>query len=370
MADSPLSVIILAAGEGSRMRSSRPKPLHHLCGRPMIEHVVNAAAGTSPDRVVVVVGHRGDWVSKALIDRSPSGVELTFVEQPEQLGTGDAAAVGLTGVADPEADVLVLPGDAPLLRPETLRDLVATHRSSGAAATLLTAVVDDPTGYGRILRRKDGGVASIVEERDASAEERAVTEVNTSVYCFKRSLLAPALRRLHPTNAQGEYYLTDVISVLASAGHLVAAITVVDPTEVAGVNDRSQLADAERHMRRRINAVWMGRGVTMWSPEHTYIDCDVQLDPDVVLMPGVILQGATTVASGAELGPDVVLRDCVVGRGAVITSSTAEFATIGEHANVGPYVHLTGDDEVPAHGRVRPQRPAITSPPEGSRSAR
>lgn len=325
----------------------------------MLEHVVHAVAATSPDRIVVVVGHRGAWVTEALLDRAPVGTVLSFVDQPAQLGTGDAAAVGLTAVDEDEGDVLVLPGDAPLLRGATLAALVDQHRRSGAAATLLTAVVEDPTGYGRVLRSKTGAVVGIVEQRDASDDQRAVREVNTSVYCFDRSLLAPALRRLHPTNAQGEYYLTDVVEVLASAGHLVEAMVVDDAAEVAGVNDRRQLADAERAMRRRINAAWMERGVTMWNPDHTYVDCDVVLDPDVVLMPGVILKGSTTVAGGAELGPDVVLVDTVVGRGAVVRSSTAALATIGDDAVVGPYVELAPGDDVRSGARVRAPRPVI-----------
>lgn len=352
MREDPLAAIVLAAGEGSRMRSSRPKPLHHLCGRPMLQHIVDALAGLQPSAVVVVVGHRGDWVTKVMIDRAPSGIDLTFVDQPNQLGTGDAAGVGLTGLDDGEADVLILPGDAPLLRTETLATLVDVHRRSGAAATVLTAVLPDPTGYGRIIRNREGSVVRIVEDRDATAEERAVAEVNTSIYCFKRSLLTPALRRLQPSNVQGEYYLTDAIEVLAGAGHLVGSVIVDDAAEVAGVNDRGQLAEAERAMRRRINRQWLARGVTMWDPEDTYIDADVELDPDVVLMPGVILRGATTVASGAELGPDVLLTDTVIGRGATVRSTTAEMAVIGDDATVGPYVSLPPGYEVPAGATV------------------
>ena len=311
MREDPLAAIVLAAGEGSRMRSSRPKPLHHLCGRPMLQHIVDALAGLQPSAVVVVVGHRGDWVTKVMIDRAPSGIDLTFVDQPNQLGTGDAAGVGLTGL------------DLP-----------------------------DPTGYGRIIRNREGSVVRIVEDRDATAEERAVTEVNTSIYCFKRSLLTPALRRLQPSNVQGEYYLTDAIEVLAGAGHLVGSVIVDDAAEVAGVNDRGQLAEAERAMRRRINRQWLARGVTMWDPEDTYIDADVELDPDVVLMPGVILRGATTVASGAELGPDVLLTETVIGRGATVRSTTAEMAVIGDDATVGPYVSLPPGYEVPAGATV------------------
>jgi bifunctional UDP-N-acetylglucosamine pyrophosphorylase/glucosamine-1-phosphate N-acetyltransferase len=322
----------------------------------MLQHIVDAVAGVSPHEVVVVVGHRGDWVTKVMTDRAPDGVPIRFVTQSDQLGTGDATAVGLTGLGDDEADVIVVPGDAPLIRTSTLAMLLSSHRSRGAAATVLTTVLDQPTGYGRVVRRKDGTVARIVEERDATSDERAIREVNTSIYCFKRTLLAPALRRLSPTNAQGEYYLTDVVEVLASAGHLVEAVVVEDPAEVAGVNDRNQLATAERAMRRRINAEWMARGVTMWDPEGTYIDADVELDPDVVIMPGVILRGATTVGRDCELGPDVLLTDTVVGEGAVVRSTTATLATIGSGAQVGPYVELCAGAEVTVDDKVASTR--------------
>ncbi len=351
-----IAAIVLAAGEGSRMRSTRPKPLHHLCGRPMLQHIVDAVAGVHPASVVVVVGHRGDWVTKVMVDHAPEGVPLSFVTQSEQLGTGDATAVGLTGLDDDEADVLVMPGDVPLIKTETLAALLAAHRDSAAAATVLTTMLDQPTGYGRVVRAKDGSVARIVEERDATDAERAIREVNTSIYCFKRTLIAPALRRLQPTNAQGEYYLTDVLEVLASAGHLVSSVVLEDPTEVSGVNDRNQLAVAERAMRRRINAQWMARGVTMWDPDGTYIDADVELDPDVVIMPGVILRGATTVGRDCELGPDVLLTNTVVGEGATVRSTTATLAIIGPQAEVGPYVELCSGAEVAPGDKVASAR--------------
>src|SRR5664280_473978 len=282
-----LSAVVLAAGEGTRMRSARPKPLHRLCGRPMVLHVLDALAQLPVTRVVVVVGHRGEWVTKTLIEHAPPGMVIEFVEQVEQRGTGDAMSVALTGLPDDEGDddgdVVVLPGDTPLVRPASLAALVREHRASDAAATLLTALLDDPTGYGRVVRGRDDSVARVVEDADASDAEREVHEVNTSMYCFRRSVLAPALRRLSPANARGEYYLTDVVSVLYEAGHRVGSVVVVDTMEVAGVNDRAQLAVAEAELRDRINERWMRRGVTMWDPETTYIDVDVQLATDGVL---------------------------------------------------------------------------------------
>src|ERR1022692_3299488 len=204
----PLHAIVLAAGEGTRMRSERPKPLHRLAGRPMVLHVLDALAELELDRVVVVVGHGAEWVTKTLADQAPDRLKIEFVEQVVQRGTGDAAAVALTGLPedDEDADVVVLPGDTPLLRPATLAALVRLHRASDAAATLLTAEVDTPGGYGRVVRPNGTQVVRVVEDADATEEERAILEVNTSIYCFRLALLAPALRRLSPSNAQGEYY--------------------------------------------------------------------------------------------------------------------------------------------------------------------
>ncbi len=352
-----LSAVVLAAGEGTRMRSARPKPLHRLCGRPMILHVLDALAELSVARVVVVVGHRAEWVTKTLMEHAPTGLAIEFVEQVEQRGTADAMAVALTGLpdeGDDDDDVVVLPGDTPLLRPPTLAALVHQHRATDATATLLTAVIDDPTGYGRVVRGRDDMVARVVEHADATDEELAVHEINTSIYCFRRSVLAPSLRRLSPANAQGEHYLTDVVGVLYEAGHKVDSLVVADPMEVAGVNDRAQLAVAEAELRDRINERWMRRGVTMWDPERTYIDVEVQLEPDVVLLPGVILQGDCRIGAHAEVGPQAHLVDTVVGEGAVVRSSVCRRSVIGAHARIGPYAVLQEGTEIPAGGVVGP----------------
>jgi bifunctional UDP-N-acetylglucosamine pyrophosphorylase / glucosamine-1-phosphate N-acetyltransferase len=365
-----LSAVVLAAGEGTRMRSARPKPLHRLCGRPMVLHVLDSLAQLSVQRVVVVVGHRAEWVTKTLIEHAPAGMSIEFVEQVEQRGTGDAMSVALTGLpdddGDDDSDVVVLPGDTPLLRPATLAELVHRHRSSDAAATLLTAVLDDPTGYGRVVRGRDDSVARVVEHGDATDDELDVHEINTSIYCFRRSVLAPSLRRLSPANAQGEYYLTDVIEVLYEAGHKVGSVVVDDTMEVAGVNDRAQLAVAEAELRDRINERWMWRGVTMWDPERTYIDVDVELEPDVVLLPGVILQGACVVGSHAEIGPDARLIDTVVGEGAVVASSLCRRSSIGAEARVGPFAVLDEGTEVPPGGVVGPVDRSDPTPDGGA----
>jgi bifunctional UDP-N-acetylglucosamine pyrophosphorylase/glucosamine-1-phosphate N-acetyltransferase len=354
----PLSVVVLAAGHGTRMRSARPKPLHRLCGRPMILHVLDSLADLPVTRVVVVVGHRAEWVTKTLIEHAPAGMAIEFVEQAEQRGTGDAMSVALTGLPDEDdgddGDVVVLPGDTPLLRPGTLARLVRAHRAHDDAATLLTAVLDDPTGYGRVVRGRDDAVARVVEQGDATDDELGVDEVNTSMYCFKRSVLAPSLRRLSPANAQGEYYLTDVVEVLYAAGHRVGSLVVEDTMEVAGVNDRAQLAIAEAELRDRINERWMRRGVTMWDPQTTYIDTEVTLATDVVLLPGVILQGGCVVGEHAEIGPDTRLVDTTVGEGAVVASSVCRRSVIGPDARVGPFAVLVEGTDVPAGGVVGP----------------
>jgi len=342
-----LAAIILAAGEGSRMRSERPKPLHRLCGRPMLMYVLDSLGSTGASRAAIVVGHKGDWVTKTMQEQGHD-IAIDFVEQRVQRGTGDATLVGLVGLGDDEddGDVLVLPGDAPLLRRETLSALVEHHRAPGAAATVLTAVMDDATGYGRVIRSADGRVQRIVEHGDANPDELAVNEINTSIYCFRRSLLAPALRRVEPDNAQGEYYLTDVISVLVSTGHPVTAVVADDAEETQGVNDRLQLSRAESELRRRTNTELLRSGVTMVDPASVYVDTTVVVGRDVTLFPGVILQGSTVVGDGTELGPDTRLVDTTVGADCVIEQTTARAARIGDRAVVGPFASLAPGSEV------------------------
>lgn len=355
------------------MRSSRPKPLHLLCGRAMLLYVLDSLTDCAVGRVVVVVGHGAERVTKKLQDEEPD-LDLDFVEQHVQRGTGDAVSVGLTAFPDEVADddlddVLVLPGDTPLLRPSTIARLVTAHREAGAACTVLTAILDDPTGYGRVVRGRDGRVARIVEQSDATEDEAAITEINTSIYCFRRSVLAPALRRLSPENAQGEYYLTDAIEVLHDAGYGVTSVVAEDPVETVGVNDRVQLAAAEAELRRRTNDGWLRRGVSMVDPTSTYIDTTVRLAPDVTLFPGTILQGRTVVGERAEIGPDTRLVDCVVGSDAVVERSTARDAEIGIGARVGPYAVLSPGGSV-SEGAVTGEFYTSPDPDDGDASTR
>jgi bifunctional UDP-N-acetylglucosamine pyrophosphorylase/glucosamine-1-phosphate N-acetyltransferase len=351
----PLAAVVLAAGEGTRMRSTTPKVLHPLCGRPMILHVLDRLVELPLARIVVVVGHGAERVTKTVQEQLATDIPVEFVEQRLQRGTGGAASVGLTGSGfdlDAEDDVLVLTGDTPLLRAETLAVLATEHRLVDAAATILTADLDEPTGYGRIVRDARGGVDRIVEQPDATDAELEITEVNSSIYCFRRGLLAPALRRLDPENAQGEYYLTDVIGVLRAAGHVVIGAHADDPTETLGVNDRDQLAAAEAVLRRRINRTWMRAGVSMTDPERTYVDASVELEPDVALLPDTMLEGRTVVGAGSVIGPSCQLVDTIVGERATVRQTVAYETEIGDGATIGPFVSLRPGTRVAAGAHV------------------
>jgi bifunctional UDP-N-acetylglucosamine pyrophosphorylase/glucosamine-1-phosphate N-acetyltransferase len=308
----------------------------------MVLHVLHALAELDLERAVVVVGHGASRVTKAVSEQSPARLHIDFVEQRVQRGTGDAILVALTAFPDDDddGDIVVLPGDTPLLRPPTLASLVRTHRRAGAAATLLTAHLADPTGYGRVTRDRNDMIAGIVEQSDATDEELQIREVNTSIYVFRRPVLAPALRRLTTDNSQGEFYLTDTIEVLHDAGYPVTSMVIDDPMEAAGVNDRHQLAVVEAELRDRINERWMRRGVTMVDPEATYIDTTVELSTDVVLYPGSHLQGATVIEAGAEIGPYTQLADCRIGANAVVTATIGRNAEVGADARVGPWAYL------------------------------
>ncbi len=326
--------VVLAAGQGKRMKSALPKVLHEVAGRSLLDWVLEAVAAVQPDEVVVVVGHEAG----AVRDRLPAGVRS--VVQADQLGTGHATRIAMQAMGLGRNDeILVLPGDAPLITGATLARLLESHRAEDAAATLLTSVLADPTGYGRVVRDAGGHVRGIVEQGDAGAAELAIDEVGTSMYVFQAGPLQSALSRLDDDNAQGEEYLTDVIGILAGGGDHLAAVSG-PAAETAGVNSMEQLAAAAADMRRRINASWMAEGVWMADPDRTYVDADVVLSTGVRLYPGVHLEGATSVAAGAEIGPDVHMRDTRVGEEAVIRYAVIEGAEIGARADVGPYARL------------------------------
>jgi len=360
MINRSLCAVVLAAGAGTRMRSERPKPLHLLAGRPMVIHVLDSLAELQVEWVVLVVGHGAERVVKTLNDAAPAHLPMHYVEQESQNGTGDAVSIALASLPErlgdeaDDTDILILPGDTPLLEPATVEALVDQHHMTGAAATLLTVRAPDPSGYGRIVRNKRGAVKRIVEEADASEEEKEIDEVNTSVYCFRTALLGPALRRITTSNAQHEYYLTDVIEVLSEAGHQVDTLIASDSAQASGVNDRVQLAEAEVELRCRINEKWMRAGVTLVDPSSTYIDVAVQLSEDVSLLPNTRLQGNTRVGRSAEIGPDTELVDCWVGEGASVSKTTGHQANIGAGAKVGPFVVLRPGAEVAPGATIGP----------------
>jgi len=336
----PLACVILAAGQGVRMRSELPKPLHEVCGRPMIDHVLGTVEGLAAERTIVVVGAGAEQLVAA------AGERATACEQPEQLGTGHAAMCARPGLEGFAGDVLVTYADIPLVTPETLRRLIDHHRAEGAAATILTTELDDPSGYGRIVRDQ-GAVVGIVEQRDASDEQRAIREINTGIYVFDAAALAGALDRLTPDNDQGEYYLTDAIAILVADGRPVRALVGDDPDEVMGINTRVQLAQAERIARDRIREELMLAGVTLIDPPSTFIDAGIVVGPDTVIGPGCQLLGETTVGGGCEIRSGVVLRSATIGDGVLLRDHTAiDGSTVLGGAQVGPFALVRGGSVV------------------------
>ncbi|MEC3975984.1 bifunctional UDP-N-acetylglucosamine diphosphorylase/glucosamine-1-phosphate N-acetyltransferase GlmU [Amycolatopsis sp. H20-H5] len=338
----PLSTLILAAGEGTRMRSSTPKVLHPIAGRPLVEHAVRAAAGLDPEHLVVVVGHGREAVSAHLATVGEAlGRKVGTAVQLEQNGTGHAVSCalaelpgGLTGT------VIVSYGDVPLLDTETLASLLAEHTSAGNAVTVLSAVVPDPTGYGRILRDESGAVTAIVEQKDATPEQAAIGEINSGVYAFDAAVLVDGLSRLSTDNAQGELYLTDVLGIARGDELGVGTLVVDDPWLTEGVNDRVQLSVLGAELNRRIVRGWQRAGVTVTDPASTWIDAGVTLSRDVVIEPGVQLKGSTTVGEGAKVGPDSTLENVTIGAGASVVRVHGSDSEIGENASIGPFTYL------------------------------
>jgi bifunctional UDP-N-acetylglucosamine pyrophosphorylase / glucosamine-1-phosphate N-acetyltransferase len=336
----PAVAVVLAAGQGTRMKSATAKVLHRLCGRPMVGHVLAALSDVGPQQTLVVVGHDRDQVAAALAEQEPGAVPV--VQEPQN-GTGHAVRLALDAAdaAGPvEGAVVVVPGDAPLLTADTLRRLLSRHLEAVAAATLLTATMPDPSGYGRVVRDPDGHVTGIVEEKDADERIRQIDEVATSVYAFDAAKLRANLGRLTTANAQGEEYLTDVIGLLVADGDVVASVTADDYRETLGVNDRVQLATARRLMRDRIVEHWMREGVTITDPQTTWMGVGVRLEPDVTVHQNTQLHGSTTIRRGAVVGPDCTLTDTTVGENATVVKAHCDGAEIGAGAKVGPYTYL------------------------------
>jgi bifunctional UDP-N-acetylglucosamine pyrophosphorylase/glucosamine-1-phosphate N-acetyltransferase len=353
----PAAVIVLAAGQGTRMKSALPKVLHQVAGEPMLHHVLRATAELDAAHRLVVIGHGAEQVAATLPGRATggpgaAGVPCTVV-QAEQRGTGHAVRTALEQVQEvTEGVVVVLPGDTPLITGATLRRLLDRHGETGAAVTILSAVLDDPKGYGRIVRDKDGHPIAIVEERDADEATRAIREVGTSIYAFDAEFLRLAVAKLTTDNDAGEEYLTDVVGLAADGGRVLAALTVEDPAEAAGVNDRAQLSVVARALRDRICEQWQRAGVSILDPQTTWIDAAVKLEPDVTIEPGVQLKGETRVASGAVVGPDTTLVDTVVGRDARVVRAHCLQSEIGPEAEVGPFAYLRPGSRLAAHGKI------------------
>lgn len=349
MTENRLAIIVLAAGKGTRMKSRLPKVLHPISGRSLVGHVLTTASRLGAEHIEVVVRHDRDRVVEVLSQQYPDAM---IVDQDEIPGTGRAVEVALDAIPDFDGDVLVLSGDCPLADDVTLTAFIEEHRATDAAATLMTAVVDDPTGYGRVLRDAAGDVDRIVEQKDATAEEAGIAEINAGMYMFRASALREHLPTVGIDNAQGEKYLTDVPALLRSAGQRVAASVVSDVTVTFGVNDRAQLAEVGRLLNARIVRRWQLEGVTIIDPATTWIDDDAKLAPDVTLFPNTYIAGATVVASGATIGPDTSLVDCEVGEDAVIRRADATLAVIGAGVNVGPFAYVRPGTVVGAGGKI------------------
>ncbi|HET7723936.1 MAG TPA: bifunctional UDP-N-acetylglucosamine diphosphorylase/glucosamine-1-phosphate N-acetyltransferase GlmU [Propionibacteriaceae bacterium] len=342
------AVVVLAAGGGTRMKSRRSKLLHELCGRSMLSYAITAATSLEPDHLVVVVGHEREQVSEHLAEIAPYAVQA--VQEP-QLGTGHAVRVGLDALDELPAEVVVTYGDVPLLTGETLAGLVAEHRAAANAVTVLTSVVDVPTGYGRVVR-EHGRVSRVVEEKDASDEERDIREINSGIYVFDAATLRDGLAELRTDNAQGEMYLTDVIAYANRLGRTVGAHLIDDPWQTQGVNDRVQLAALSKELNRRILERWMRDGVTVMDPATTWVADTVDLAEDVTLLPNTILRGATSVARGATLGPDTMLTDVEVGEDAHVVKCHATLSVIGDGAEVGPFSYLRPGTRLGVKGKI------------------
>ena len=350
MTDPRLAVIVLAAGQGTRMKSSRAKVLHPLAGVPLIGHVLATARELSAAHTIAVVRHERHAVSAAILELMP---EALVVDQDDTPGTGRAVELGVHALpADFEGDVVVVSGDVPLLDAATLSGLITAHRAAAATATVLSAMVEDATGYGRIIRDATGALIKITEQKDATADELAILEINSGTYVFAASSLREQLPLIGTDNAQGEKYLTDAIGLLQAAGQRVAAVPAPAAWMVEGVNDRVQLAVTAARLNAMIVRGWQLAGVTVQDPATTWIDIRSTLAEDVVLLPGTHIAGATTIARGAQVGPQTTLLDCEVGENATINRTDATLAVIGAGASVGPFAYLRPGTELADNGKI------------------
>ncbi|SDN83688.1 bifunctional UDP-N-acetylglucosamine diphosphorylase/glucosamine-1-phosphate N-acetyltransferase GlmU [Bacillus sp. OK048] len=332
--------VILAAGQGTRMKSKLYKVLHPVCGKAMVQHVVDHVKSINIQEMVTVIGHGADLVKAQLGDVSH------YALQEEQLGTAHAVMQAQSLLENKDGITIVVCGDTPLIKAETMELLFTHHEEMAAKATILTAKIDDPTGYGRIVRNEKGLVEKIVEHKDATEAEREINEINTGTYCFDNAALFQALKRVSNDNVQGEYYLPDVVEILKSQGEVVTAFQTSDFEETLGVNDRVALAEAERIMRSRINENHMRNGVTILDPMNTYIESDVVIGQDTIILPGTVLKGSTVIGTDCQIGPNTEIDTCQVGNETVIRQSAAYNSTIGSQVNIGPFAHIRPDSSI------------------------
>lgn len=329
-----VNTIVLAAGQGTRMKSQLHKVLHPVCGKPMINHLLDAQKQAGIERRIVVIGSLGEQVEAALTG------EAEFVWQKEQLGTGHAVMQAAPLLEGKDGVTLVCNGDTPLISSETIRKLIELHQQKNAAVTVLTGIVDNPFGYGRIIRSEDGSVLRITEEKDATMEEKAVREINSGTYCFDNRTLFESLKRITNENSQGEYYLTDCLEVIRQQGKRVEAFAVEDSHEILNINDRIQLSAVEQIVREQIRLKHMRNGVTMVDPQSVYIDLDVTIGADTVILPGTILTGTTEIGSGCRIGPNTQIDNSTVGNGSVLMQSVVVESEVGDEVTVGPFAYL------------------------------
>ncbi|AXC51388.1 bifunctional UDP-N-acetylglucosamine diphosphorylase/glucosamine-1-phosphate N-acetyltransferase GlmU [Bacillus spizizenii] len=332
--------VVLAAGQGTRMKSKLYKVLHPVCGKPMVEHVVDEALKLSLSKLVTIVGHGAEEVKKQLGDKSE------YALQAEQLGTAHAVKQAQPFLADEKGVTIVICGDTPLLTAETMEQMLKEHTQREAKATILTAVAEDPTGYGRIIRSENGAVQKIVEHKDASEEERLVTEINTGTYCFDNETLFRAIDQVSNDNAQGEYYLPDVIEILKNEGETVAAYQTGNFQETLGVNDRVALSQAEQFMKERINKRHMQNGVTLIDPMNTYISPDAVIGSDTVIYPGTVIKGEVQIGEDTIIGPHTEIMNSAIGSRTVIKQSVVNHSKVGNDVNIGPFAHIRPDSVI------------------------
>ena len=338
--------VILAAGMGTRMKSAMPKVLHKVCGKALCRWVIDASKEAGADKVVTIIGHKADMV------RPQIESETEIAVQAEQKGTGHAVMQAADFIKETEGSVVILNGDTPLITAETIEAAIKFHDESGNQATVITAILDDATGYGRIVRNSEGNVVKIVEHKDATEEERKIKEINSGMYVFDAESLVYALGKLQPNNAQGEYYLTDTLEILLSAGKKIGAYAIEDNDEIRGINNRIQLNEAETIMRERINRRHMTEGVTMINPSAAYIEADVKIGRDTIIGANVELKGNTVIGENCEIGQGSRLENAVIGNGVSVMSSVILDSEIGDGTNVGPFAYVRPNCKVGANVKV------------------